>query len=391
MVNVEQIKSDLELLKTSQVTKGGISTDPLLQGVKVDRTGKLSKLTTFDGASSTTLIDRDWGDAIPEGGFVLPNAFSQLLTRLDKNTEIEIVHTKKGQLEVKQNKSKWKFPMSLDCSAFSSVGDRIINGDIISTAFSIDGDLLREALLNVFPSLGKDYSTLCSAQIILSPLTREFTAIATDLKRSTVWKADNFNYPALPLPEYSLILPGNKLLPLSKFLKNCDKIEVLFTNSIAVFNCKDKNNSLSLRLIDSEKYPPVRKLFELPLEAGYNVNPKEFLDSLKRIKVLLPDSKLALDNTLDLRIEDENILISHKSDLFTENVACKVLELEGVTAPKLFQGRLNLDYLKGALSLLSGSNCEMKLHSTLCAIASTTLGGTITHFIATVSKQEETK
>lgn len=391
MVSVAKIKDDLKLLRASQVTKGGTSTDPLLQGIKVQRWGKLSALTSFDGVSCTTLSDRDWGEAIPEGGFILPAGFSQILNRFDNNADIEIVHTKKGQVEVKQGRSSWKFPMSSDCSAFYSIGDPIINGDIVSTAFFIDGDLLREALINVLPSLGKDYSavcSLCSVQLILSPLAREFTAVATDLKRSTVWKAVDFDYPTLPLPEYSLILPGNKILALANFLKNCDKIVVSFTDSMAIFDCKDKKNSFALRLIDSVNYPPVRKLFELPFEAGYTVQPKELLDSLKRIKILLPDSNFGLDNTLSLRFEADNILISHVSDLFTENVACKVLELEGITAPAVFQGYLNLDYLKGALSLLSGSNCEIKIHSTLCAIGSETLGGTITHFIATVSRKE---
>lgn len=390
MVNVAEIKADLDLLKASQVSKSGASVDPLLQGIKVARSGQLSTLTTFDGVSCTVLSDRDWGEGIPEGGFVLPPGFAQIFKILKKDADVQIVHKKKGQIEIKQGKSVWKFPMSLDCSAFHTVGESIIDGSIVSTCIPIDGDLLREALVNVFPSIGKDYTSLCSAQVILSPKTRKLTAVSTDLKRSTVWQTIDFKYPDLPLPEYTLILPGNKLLALSKFLKGCDKIDVYFTDALAVFECKDNNNSFSVRLIDSANYPPVLKLFELPFEAGYTVNPKELLNSLKRVKVLLPESKLGLDNTLCVQFEDGNMAISHDSDLFTENVDYEVLELAGVTAPSRFEGFLNLDYLTGALSLLSGSSCELKLHSTLCGISSTTLGGTVTHFIATVSKWKTT-
>lgn len=386
MVKVLEIRADLDSLLASQVKKAG-TTDPLLMGVMVNRQGELCTLTTFDGISSTTITGRDWGQSIPEGGFVLPPAFANLIRTLDKEAEVTIEKVKTGQVKVKQGSSKWRFPMSLQTESFYPMGEEILSNQVDCTLIEFESDLLREAILNVFPSIGKEYTALCCAQFILKPLAGELIAIATDNKRSTLWKAINVKYPDLPLPEYQFIMPGSKLLALAKFLKDTEKIQVHFTNSIAVFESLEAKTSLTIRLLDS-KYPPVLKLLEIPFSAGYTISPKDFLACLKRIKILLPENKLGAINPIDLKFENDNVKITNKSDLFTENLACKNLDLEGIDNPSVFESRLNVNYINEALSILTGKECDMKLHSNIVSVASTTLMGSVTHFIATVAREE---
>src|SRR4028119_429990 len=229
MVKVSKIKADLDSLLASQVKKAG-STDPLLMGVMVNRQGKLSTLTTFDGISCTTIQDRDWGELIPEGGFVVPAGFTSIFKMLDKEAEVQVAQTKKGQIEVNQGSSKWRFPMSLQTESFYPMGEEILLNRVACTPIEFEGDLLREAIVNVYPSIGKEYTAMCCAQFILKPLAGELIAIATDNRRLTLSKAINVKYPDLPLPEYQFILPGSKLLALAKFLKDTERIQVHFTN-----------------------------------------------------------------------------------------------------------------------------------------------------------------
>lgn len=385
MVKVSEIKSDLETLRASQVTKAG-STDPLLMGVMVTRKEELCTLTTFDGISSTTLTGRDWGQSIPEGGFVLPAGFASIFRMLDKGAEVQISKVKTGQIEVKQGASKWRFPMSIKTESFFLMGEEILSSQVASTSIEFEGDLLREAILNVFPSIGKEYTALCCAQFIIKPEAGELIAIANDSRRSTVWRAVNVKYPDLPLPEYQFIIPGSKLLALAKFLKDTEKVEVHFTHALAVFESVETKTSFTVRLLDGKEYPPVLKLFEIPFVAGYTIAPKEFLTCLKRIRILLPENKLLVVNPIDLTFENNNVKITNESDLFTENFPYEVLEIEGTETPSVFESRLNIDYINGALSILTGKECDIKLQSSIVSIGSNTLAGSVTHFIATVSK-----
>jgi DNA polymerase III sliding clamp (beta) subunit (PCNA family) len=384
MIKVSEIKADLDTLRTSQVTKAG-STDPLLMGVMVNRQGELCTLTTFDGISSTTLTGRDWGQSIPEGGFVVPATFANLVRTLDKEAEVAIEKVKTGQVQVKQGSSKWRFPMSLQTESFYPMGEEILSNRVACTSIELESDLLREAILNVFPSIGKEYTALCCAQFIVKPQAGELIAIANDSKRSTVWKAVNVKYPDLPLPEYQFILPGGRLLALAKSLKNSEKVEVHFSNAVAVFDSIETNTSFTVRLLKEENYPPCLKLFEIPFAAGYTIAQKEFLTCLKRIKILLPENKLAATNLVDLRFENDNVKVTNKSDLFTEVLGCKSLDIEGIESPSVFESRLNVNYIDKALSILTGKECDIKLHSNIVSVASTTLMGSVTHFIATVA------
>jgi DNA polymerase III sliding clamp (beta) subunit (PCNA family) len=264
------------------------------------------------------------------------------------------------------------------------MGEEILSNRVACTSIEFESDLLREAILNVYPSTGKEYTALCCAQFIIKPQAGELIAIATDNKRSTLWKAINVKYPDLPFPKYEFILPGAKLLALAKFLKETEKIQIHFSDSLAVFESSEAKTSLTIRLLDS-KYPPVLKLLEIPFTAGYTIAPKEFLACLKRIKILLPENKLGAINPIDLRFENDNIRITNKSDLFTEILACKNLDIEGIENPLVFESRLNFEYINGALSILTGKECDIKLHSNIVSVTSTTLMGAVTHFIATVA------
>jgi DNA polymerase III sliding clamp (beta) subunit (PCNA family) len=352
----------------------------------VNRQGEVCTLTTFDGISSTTITGRDWGQSIPEGGFVLPATFANLIRTLDKASEVAIEKVKTGQVQVKQGSSKWRFPMSLQTESFYPMGEEILSNRVACTSIEFESDLLREAILNVFPSIGKEYTALCCAQFILKPQAGELIAIATDNKRSTLWKAVNVKYPDLPLPEYQFILPGSKLLALAKFLKDTEKIQIHFTNSIAVFESIEAKTSLTIRLLDS-KYPSVLKLLEIPFAAGYTLAPKEFLACLKRIKILLPENKLGAINPIDIRFKNDNVTITNKSDLFTENLACKSLDVEGIKNPSVFESRLNVNYIDEALSILTGKECDIKLHSNIVSVGCNTLAGSVTHLIATVARE----
>jgi DNA polymerase III sliding clamp (beta) subunit (PCNA family) len=389
MIKISEIRADLDSLLASQVKKAG-TTDPLLMGVMVNRQGELCTLTTFDGISSTTITERDWGQSIPEGGFVLPAAFANLIRTLDKEAEVTIEKVKTGQVQVKQGSSKWRFPMSLQTESFYPMGEEILSNRVACTSIQFESDLLREAILNVFPSIGKEYTALCCAQFIIKPKVGELIAIANDGKRSTAWKAVavNVKYPDLPLPEYQFILPGTKLLALAKFLKDTEKVEVHFTDSLAIFENVETKTSVTIRLLDGKEYPQVLKLFTIPFVTGYSLAPKEFLTCLKRIKILLPENKLGAINPVDLRFENDRVKITNKSDLFTEILTCKNLEIEGVENPSVFESRLNFEYINGALSILTGKECDMKLHSNIVSVASTTLMGSVTHFIATVAREE---
>ena len=386
MVKVSKIKADLDSLLASQVKKAG-STDPLLMGVMINRQGKLSTLTTFDGISCTIIRDRDWGELIPEGGFVVPAGFASIFKTLDKEAEVTIEKVKTGQVQVKQKASKWRFPMSTQTESFYPMGEEILSNRVACTSIEFESDLLREAILNVFPSIGKDYTALCCAQFIIKPQAGELFAIANDSKRSTVWKAVNVKYPDLQLPERQFILPGAKLLALAKFLKETEKVEVHFTESIAIFESIETKTSFTVRLLDNKGYPPVLKLFSIPFAVGYTIAPKEFLTCLKRIKILLPENRLAAINPVDLRFENDNVKITNKSDLFTEFLACRSLDIEKIENPLVFEIRLNFDYLNGALSILTGTECDIKLHSNIVSISCNTLAGSVTHFIATVGKE----
>jgi len=385
MVKVSEIKADLETLRASQVTKAG-NTDPLLMGVMVTRQGELCNLTTFDGISSTTLTGRDWGQSIPEGGFVLPSGIASILRMLNKGAEVQISKVKTGQFEIKQEASKWRFPMSLNTSAFYPIGEDIINNQVDSTSINIDGELLKEAITNVYYSIGKEHTALCCAEFIFNLEDSEFIAVATDSRRTTIWKTINVKFPSLPLAKYRILIPGQKLLALGKFVKDCAEVQISFTDSVIVFENPALKTSLSIRLLDGRGYPPALNLFKLPLTAGYTIEPKELINALKRAKVLLPENKLAQSSTLLLRFESENIRISHECDLFVENVSYKPLPLEGIEQPESFDIALNLDYLNAALTPLTGKNCDIKLHSNVALITSDTLGGSVTHFIATVTK-----
>lgn len=387
MVKVSEIRADLDTLRASQVTKAAGGTNPLLMGVMVNRERETSTLTTFDGISCTTIRDRDWGQSIPEGGFVLPAEFASIFKTLDKTAEVTIEKVKTGQIEVKQGASKWRFPMSLNTESFFLMGEEIFSNQVACTSIEFESDLLREALISVYPSIGKEYTTLCCAQFIMKPDKGELLALANDSKRSTVWKAINVKYPQLPLPEYQFLIPGGKLLALAKFLKDTDKVEVHFTHAVAVFESVETKTSFTIRLLKEENYPPVLKLFEIPFTAGYTITLKEFLDCLKRIKIILPEDRWRLGNPIDLTFEDDNVKITNESDLFIENPACKSLEIEGVKNPLVFESRLNVDYINGALSILTEKKCDIKLHSNIVSISSPTLAGTVTHFIATVAKQ----
>lgn len=386
MVKVSEIKADLETLRASQVTKPNGS-DPLLMGVMVNRQGELCDLTTFDGVSSTSLTGRNWGQSIPEGGFVLPAGIASIFKMLNKDAEIQIAKVKTGQIEIKQGASKWRFPMSLNTSAFYPIGKDIIDSKVESTSINLDGELLKEAITNVYYSIGKEHTALCCAEFIFNIKDSEFIAVATDSKRTTIWKAVNVKFPALSLPEYRIMIPGQKLLALGKFVKECSEVLLSFNHSVMVCENPAMQTSLSIRLLDGRGYPPALSLFSLPLSAGYTIEPKELINALKRAKVLLPENKLAQDNTLLLRFESENIRISHECDLFVENVSYKPLPIEGIEQPKLFEIALNLDYLNAALAPLTGKNCDLKLHSNVALISSDTLGGLVTHFIATVGKK----
>lgn len=386
MIKVSEIKADLDTLRASQVTKAAGGTDPLLMGVMVRRQGELCTLATFDGISSTTLTGRNWGQSIPEGGFVLPAGFANIFKTLDKTTEVTIEKVKTGQIQIKQGASKWRFPMSTQTEAFYPMGEEILSNQITSTSIEFEGDLLREAILNVYPSIGKEYTALCCAQFIMKPGEGELYAVAFDSKRSTVWKAVNVKYPDLPFPEYQFILPGSKLLALAKFLKNSEKVEVHFTDTLAVFESVETKTSFTIRLLNSKDYPPILKLLKSSFVAGYTIAPKEFLTCLKRIKILLPENKLLTINPIDLTFENESVKITNQSDLFTENLVCKTLEIEGLEAPSVFEIRLNIEYINGALSILTGKECDIKLHSNIASISSNTLAGSVTHFIATVAK-----
>lgn len=386
MVKVSEIRADLDTLRASQVTKVG-SNDPLLMGVMVNRQGELCSLTTFDGISSTTLTGRDWGQSIPEGGFVLPTEFASIFRMLDKRAEVTIEKVKTGQIQIKQGASKWRFPMSTQTEAFCPMGEEILSNRVSCTSIEFEGDLLREALISVYPSIGKEYTALCCAQFIIKPDVGELIAIAFDSKRSTVWKAVNIKYPDLPIPEYKFLLPGSKLLALAKFLKEAEKVEVHFTHSLAVFESVEAKTSFTIRLLKEENYPPVLKLFETPFIAGYTIVPKEFLNCLKRIKILLPENRLAGIKPIDLTFENNNVKITNKSDLFTENLPCKILDLEGAETPLVFESRLNIDYINGALSILTEKEGDMRLHSNIVSLSAPTLGGSVTHFIATVAPE----
>lgn len=388
MVKVSEIKGDLDTLRASQVTKAG-STDPLLMGVMVNRQGELCTLTTFDGISCTTIRDRDWGALIPEGGFVLPAEFAQLFKELEKDAEVVIAKVKNSQVEVKRDKSKWCFPMSSDTTAFYPIGEDIISNKVASTSVYLDGELLKEAIVNVFPSMGEESTALCCAEFILNPQARELTVAATDLRRTTIWKAVNVKYPDLPLPEYRLLIPGQKLLALAKFVKDSPELQISFTESVIIFESPSLKTLIALRLLNDRDYPPVLNLFKLPLSAGYTIVPKDLIKAIKRVRVLLPSHKLSLAPTLLLKFENDNIQISHESELFLENVPYKMLEIEGQQHPKSFESALNIDYLNKALTPLTGTECDIKLHSNIVAVTSNALGGFVTHFIATVTPKKQ--
>lgn len=164
-------------------------------------------------------------------------------------------------------------------------------------------------------------------------------------------------------------------------------MELYFSEAVAVFESPSAQTSISVRVLDGRQYPPVSNLLSLPFGAGYTVEPKELLNSLKRIKILLPENKLVANNNLMLKFENENIQISHECDLFVENVPCKVLPMEGSEPPLISETCLKLDYLNAALSRLVGSECDLKLNVAMAAISSNTLGGSVTHLIATVGKK----
>lgn len=387
MVKVSEIKADVEALKASQHTKaeGG---EPLLKGFKVSRTGKLTELTSYDGTSCTVLHDRDWGTEIPEGGFVLPAAVVQILRTIDKQAEITLLCKKKGQIEIKQGSSKWKFPMSLDTSNFLDISKTVMSESSNSICLSVDAELLREALVSVRPSIGEENSGYCCSQITFSPEKGELTAVSTDTRRSTVWQAVNVKYsPAsLPLPEYRLTIPGSKMLSLAKFLQEEGTVEVHFTNSVVVF--KSKTQTLAIRLLNVDNYPPILKLFSITPIAAYTITPKELVNALKRAKVLLPDSKIVSQSTLLLNFEGEILTIGHESDLFTDSVPCQPLSSAELTTPPKSSIALNLDYLKAALSLLSENSCDIKFNPQISSISSNTLNGVVTHFIATIHRSQ---
>lgn len=386
MVKVSQIKTDVDSLKASQLTKAGGS-EPLLRGFKVTRTGTTTELTSYDGTSSTTLHDRDWGVEIPEGGFVLPASVIQILRTLDKTADITLLCKKKGQIEIKQGKNKWKFPMSLETGNFHDLTKNVMAEATESTCLTVDAEILREALINVFPSLGKEHSGYCSAQIILSPEKGELTAASTDMRRSTVWQAVNvkFSPSILPLPEYKIMLPGDKILALGKFLQETKgNVEIHLTNPVAVF--KNDSQTLAIRLLDSTNFPPLLMLFTAKPIAAYTVSPKELVNALKRAKVLLPDNKIVTQNTLLLEFEENLVKLGHESNLFTEFVDCQPLSSADLVTPSKSAIALNLDYLKGALSLLSENSCDIKFNPQISSISCSTLNGVVTHFIATVHR-----
>lgn len=388
MVKVSEIKADLETLKAS-VSKAG-ATDPLLMGVMVNRQRELCTLTTFDGISATTLTGRNWGLSIPEGGFVLPGGFANIFKMLNKDAEVQISKVKTGQIEIKQGSSKWCFPMSLNTSGFYPMGEDIIKGQVESISVTLDGDLMKEAIASVFYSIGKESTNFCCAEFVLNVKDSELIAVATDIRRATLWKAVNVKFPTLPLPEYRILIPGQKLLALGRFVKDCADVQVSFTNSVIVFENTALKTSLSIRLLSGEGYPPVKSLFEIPPTAGYTIEPKELISAIKRAKILLPDNKFAQDNSLILTFENENIRISHECDLFVENVSYKPLPIEGIQQPELFDIALNIDYLLAALSPLTGKNCDLKIQEKSAAmISSETLGGSVTHFIALVHKKNK--
>lgn len=390
MVKVTELKADLEALRASQARRSG--GENLLSGFLVSNKGSEGvRLLSFDGVSATSLVGRNWGDSLPEGDFVLSAEFGQLLGILPADAEVKLTNNNQNQFEIRSGRSKWKFRISRDCDSFVPLGDLITNGEMASTCISFDAEFFRESLLSVYPSLGADQSGLNCVQLIFSLEKREFTTVATDSRRSTVWRAVNVDYPELPEKEYSLIIPGEKILQISKFLKtNPGKIDFCFSQALAVFESAENNISIAVRTIESQNFPLklYQALLQLPIEAAYGIKPKVILPALKRIKVLLPTNKILLSryNALkfDFSITEESLTITHEFDLFTEDLTFQPLIDEKVSTPPEYTVALNLEYVAGALSLLGKEDCELRINPRIVAISSTTLHGTVSHYIATI-------
>jgi hypothetical protein len=229
--------------------------------------------------------------------------------------------------------------------------------------------------------------------MIFSLDKKELTTCATDSRRSTIWQAVNVDYPVRPEPEYSLMLPGGKILAISKFLKtNPGMIDICFTESVAVFENPTNKSSIAVRLIDVRGYPPIRKLLELKVEAGYTVDPKLILDGIKRSRVLLPNTTLmSRDSTLKIDFDSVSncLTLSHESDLFTDEIVFKPLEMEGIETPSEYTVAINRDFLSAALSLLGKETCEIKINPQVVSVASPTLCGKVIHYISPVKIDSE--
>jgi DNA polymerase III sliding clamp (beta) subunit (PCNA family) len=386
MIAVKKIKADVEALKMSQKrAKGGSTEEILLTGFKLSKTGGTVTLTSFDGTSETVLCDRDWGESLPDGVMVISPQFLQIVERLDKESEIDLVSPNKGQLLIKQGRSKWKSPCAEDARGFYPLTEDILSGAQTSTCIELEGEVLREGLLNVYPSLSAENQSYCSAKINFNVEERTLTTMGTDTRRSSRWQAVNVVYPILPEKNYSVLIPGQKVLSLCKLLKVSGKIAIYFTDSIAVFHCAHEDTSFAVRLNDGSNYPPIERLLTLPFSNPYTVEPKALMLALKRAKVLLPSNKLVVSNTIKFTFEKdtEKILIEHESDLFTEEVGFKKDALtDGYTV------RLNLDYTLVAVSILTAETCDFLFNPAMVKIVSQTLHGELINIIAVVSIQE---
>lgn len=388
MVQVAEILKDIESLAISQSRGRETIENALLCGFKVEKTGSDTvKLTSFDGTSETVLTDRKWGIVFEGEAIVLPPDILRLLKTLQKDSEIALSSIKPGKFQIRQGKTqKWNLPSATDCNAFISLGARVVNGEEQSICIPIDPEILSEGIKNAYPSSMGDNAALQCMNLIFDVKNRTFTAVATDLKRSTVWQAVNVNYPTLPQDIYSLLLPGKKTLALAKFLKSATgKIDLFFTPSLAVFEAQESHAVFTIRLLSVDQYPPILRLLALPFTDSFSINTKEFLATLKRIKILMPENKLTTGNTIFLNFDQERgtFLIENANDLFVEEVGYK--PSENGKSPKTYSVAVNLDFFFGAISILTADEFDLKFNPSIARITAPTLNGETTHLIATVS------
>lgn len=275
-----------KIVKALSILKNGINSNPILpilENILVELDKGVLNLTTTD--NQITISQKIDCEIEGEGKFLLHTSAVKLIEALkDGSIKIEYIEGNEvkmtaSQVIIKQKKNKYKFPSE---DALDFPNSKLAFSDKKSKEICIEFDNFKDSLIDTLGFVSKNESMVAMTGVLLEIEDTALRITATDAHILSTTRIENPSMKPLK-DKIAMILP-QKIINVLKSVNFPSEFCTLFLNenklSILVGDL-----IISSTLID-ETYPNFRAVIPKEKIGGITIPKKEFLSSLKRLRLL---------------------------------------------------------------------------------------------------------